>query len=186
MKRELVIAAMLSAISVHAPADVVQQSPTGFTVHIEQTLPYSNEQVYAGLGDLPGWWSSAHSFSGSAANLSIDLRADGCFCESWQGGSVEHLRVIAALPGREVRLRGGLGPLQKMPVDGLMQWRIVPQGEKSVLTWEYRVWGGEANQLQRIAAPVDSVLSEQFLSLTRYLQAGAGRKESAGEIEGDS
>ena len=185
MKRTLIITALLSVISVHAVAEVIQQSPTSFTVHIEQILPYSSEEVYAGLESLPGWWSSAHSFSGSAANLSIDLRAGGCFCEHWDGGSVEHLRVIAALPGREVRLRGGLGPLQKMPVDGLMQWRIVPQGDKAVLTWEYRVWGGEENQLQRIAAPVDSVLAEQFLSLTRYLQAGDGRKQGAGETDGE-
>ncbi|WP_346839665.1 hypothetical protein [Microbulbifer sp. SAOS-129_SWC] len=170
MSLRIGVALVLWSLAASAAADVLQQSPEGFTLRLERTLPQRSEQVYAGLAALPRWWNPAHSFSGSAANLSIDLRAGGCFCERWKGGSVEHLHVIAALPGREVRLRGGLGPLQQMPVSGLMQWRLVPQGDKTVLTWEYRVWGSAENQLQRIATAVDGVLAEQLTALAQYLQ----------------
>lgn len=44
--------------------------------------------------------------------------------------------MSCALPEREVQLGGGLGPLQAMPVNGLMQWRIVPEGENAALTRE--------------------------------------------------
>jgi len=171
MKGKIVAVALLIGLASTAAADVLQQSPEGFTLRLERTLPRSSAEVYAGLQQLPRWWNPAHSFSGSAANLSLELRAGGCFCERWEGGSVEHLHVIVALPGREVRLRGALGPLQQLPVNGLMQWRIVPQGEKTVLTWEYRVWGNADNQLQRIAGAVDGVLAEQLGALVQYLQA---------------
>ncbi|MFC6635388.1 ATPase [Microbulbifer taiwanensis] len=153
-------------------AEVISQSPGEFAIRLEQELEQNSASVYRGLASLPEWWNPAHSYSGSAGNLSMELRAGGCFCERWDQASVEHLRVIYALPEREVRLSGGLGPLQSMPVSGLMQWRIVPQGDKSLLTWEYRVWGSSANKLDAIAEPVNSVLAEQFRALKVYLEKG--------------
>lgn len=151
-------------------AEVVSQSAGEFSIKLEQELTQDSATIYRGLASLPAWWNPAHSYSGSAKNLSMELRAGGCFCERWEQASVEHLRVIYALPDREVRLSGGLGPLQSMPVNGLMQWRIVPLGDTSLLTWEYRVWGSEANNLDKIAEPVDTVLKEQFESLREFLE----------------
>ncbi|WP_323843922.1 hypothetical protein [Microbulbifer magnicolonia] len=148
----------------------MSKSPSEFSIRLEQELARDGASIYRGLADLPQWWNPAHSYSGAAENLSMELRAGGCFCEQWKEASVEHLRVIYALPGREVRLSGGLGPLQSMPVSGLMRWRIVPQGDKSLLTWEYRVWGSSANNLDKIAEPVNTVLAEQFKALKDYLE----------------
>ncbi|SDZ76879.1 ATPase [Microbulbifer marinus] len=151
-------------------AEVVTKSAGEFSIKLEQELAQDSAAVYRGLASLPAWWNPVHSYSGSAENLSMELRAGGCFCERWDEASVEHLRVIYVVPGREVRLSGGLGPLQSMPVNGLMQWRIVSLGEKSLLTWEYRVWGSNANNLHVIAEPVNSVLKEQFGALRDYLE----------------
>ncbi|SHG05249.1 hypothetical protein SAMN04487965_3200 [Microbulbifer donghaiensis] len=151
-------------------AEVVSKSASEFSIKLEQELDTDSATIYRGLASLPAWWNPAHSYSGSSDNLSMELRAGGCFCERWERASVEHLRVIYAMPDREVRLSGGLGPLQSMPVSGLMQWRIVPVGDKSLLTWEYRVWGSSANNLDMIAEPVNSVLKEQFDALRNYLE----------------
>lgn len=48
-----------------------------------------------------------------------------------------------------------------MPVSGLIQQKVVPQGEKSLLAREYRVWGVAARGMDRVAEPVISALAEQ-------------------------
>ena len=68
-----------------------------------------------------------HTVSKDAANLSLELRAGGCFCERLKdGGSVQHLQVAYTAPWAGLRLRGALGPLQMEGVDGALAWRISP------------------------------------------------------------
>lgn len=152
-----------------AHSDVVKKSDSEFFIRLEMLLDHNSQAVYRGLAELPAWWNPSHSHSGEAANLSFELQAGSCFCERWGQSSVEHMRVLYAVEGREVRLEGGLGPLQAMPVSGLMRWRLVPQGEKTVLTWEYSVWGNASNQLQRLADPVNDVLAQQMQGMADYL-----------------
>ncbi|WP_237060746.1 hypothetical protein [Microbulbifer sediminum] len=172
-------AAWAFALACASPSAEVLHSEGGeFAIRNEVDLDVPSEEVFAGLAALPQWWSADHSYSGDADNFSFDLAAGGCFCERWGGASVEHLRVIYSVPDREVRLRGGLGPLQGLPVNGLMRWRIVPRGAGATLTWEYRVWGAASNQLDRIAGPVDQVLGQQLSSLAGYLGEKAGHQVS--------
>ena len=159
----------LAVSSGFAQSEVLQKSDSEFVIRLERLLDHNSQTVYRGLAELPAWWNPSHSHSGEAANLSFELQAGGCFCERWGQSSVEHLRVIYAVDGREVRLEGGLGPLQTMPVNGLMRWRLVPQGEKTALTWEYSVWGNASSQLERLADPVSDVLAEQVQGLADYL-----------------
>ena len=44
--------------------------------------------------DVGRWWNPEHSYSGVAANFSIDARAGGCFCERLKDGSVAHMTVV--------------------------------------------------------------------------------------------
>lgn len=69
-----------------------------------------------------------------------------------------------------MRLTGGLWPLLAMPLSGLMEWKVVLQGEKSLLTWEYRALGVAARGMGRVAEPVNSVLAEQMGTLVEFLQ----------------
>ena len=56
--------------------------------------------------------------------LEEELKAGGCLCEKIpaEGGSVEHLRIVFARPGRLLRAQGGLGPLQGEAVVGTLTW----------------------------------------------------------------
>lgn len=150
-------------------AEVIHKAKSSFSIRFEEVIARDNAAVFKALGQLPEWWSSDHTYSGSAGNLSMELLAGGCFCERWDDSSVEHLRVIFALQDREVRLTGGLGPLQSLPVNGLMQWRITPAESGSILTWEYQVWGAPGTNLEALAAPVEQVLGEQLRGLTEFL-----------------
>ncbi|WP_237068277.1 hypothetical protein [Microbulbifer guangxiensis] len=152
-------------------AEVVHSAGASFSIRFEESIPRNNTEVYRALGRLPEWWSRDHTYSGDTANLSMELRAGGCFCERWNDSSVEHLRVVFALQDREVRLRGGLGPLQSLPVNGLMQWRITPaESGGSILTWDYQVWGAPGANLEPLAGPVEQVLGEQLKSLKAFLE----------------
>lgn len=156
-------------------ATVVHQDASEFTLRHEAELNQSSAEVYRALAALPQWWDPAHSYSGSADNFTFELAAGSCFCERWGEASVEHLRVLYSVPEREVRLRGALGPLQNMPVNGLLRWRIVPSGKGAVLTWEYQVWGAASSKLDRMAAAVDRVLAQQLESMRGYLESEAPR-----------
>jgi uncharacterized protein YndB with AHSA1/START domain len=98
-------------------------TPNGFEVATMATIAAPPDRVYAVFGEVGHWWDSSHTFSRDAANLSMELRAGGCFCERLKdGGSVQHLQVVYAAPGQELRLRGALGPLQTEGVDGTLSW----------------------------------------------------------------
>ncbi|MEX0600366.1 MAG: hypothetical protein WD205_06975, partial [Rhodothermales bacterium] len=56
----------------------------GFSIRHEAVVEAAPAAVYEMLVDNVGrWWSPSHTYSGDAANLSIDARPGGCFCERW-------------------------------------------------------------------------------------------------------
>ena len=146
-------------------------SPSGYLVTHTAELAGSPAAAYAALGEIGKWWNGSHTYSGVAANLAVELRAGGCFCESWgEGNSIEHARVIHAAPGKVLRLEGGLGPLQDMAIAGVMTFAFAEAEGKTRLTFTYRVRGAEAN-LDKSAAIVDKVLGEQVGRFAAYVNA---------------
>ena len=110
-----------------ASAEVKSVTANGFEVATTGTIAAPSDRVYAALGEVGHWWDPSHTFSRDATNLSIELRAGGCFCERLKdGGSVQHLQVVYAAPGQGLRLRGALGPLQTEGVDGTLNWTLKP------------------------------------------------------------
>lgn len=100
----------------------------------------------------------------------MEMRPGGCFCETLPGGGVEHLRVIQARPGALLLLTGGLGPLAAEPVAGTLRFAISAGASGSTrLVMTYRVAGPVTGGTDKIAAPVDAVLGQQFSRLTRLL-----------------
>ena len=159
--RKIVLLALLA--SAPAQAEIKSSTPAGFEVERKTFVLATPEAVYAQIGRIGEWWNPAHSYSGKAANLRLDLRAGGCFCESiGPGASVEHMRVIYADPKVGIRLSGGLGPLQKEAVTGTLSWSFKELGSGTEVTQNYIVSGYARGGLQGLAAPVDKVLSEQF------------------------
>ena len=155
-----------------AEAEVKSVAPNGFEVVDTVTVQAPPEQIYAALGKIGQWWSSAHTFSRDAANLSLDLKAGGCFCERLKnGGSVQHLLVVYAAPGEGLRLRGALGPLQMEGVDGTLAWTLKPSEGGTIVTQSYVVGGYIRSGMDNWAPKVDAVLHEQLDRVKRFVEA---------------
>lgn len=169
-RRSLGLASALLTILCAPPvqAEVKSADDTGFFVGGTQDIAAVPAAVWARLVKPAQWWDSAHTWSGQAANLSLDPRAGGCFCEGLPArGSSEHMRVVRADPGRQMILSGALGPLQTEPVSGVLTIRLAAKDGRTVLTWSYAASGLRGIKGTAIAGPVDTVMSLQFASLAK-------------------
>jgi hypothetical protein len=173
----VVTAAIAAAALVPAPragADVLSSSPVGFTVRSEASLGASSESSYNALTrHIASWWNPNHTFSGDSKNLTLDARAGGCFCEALpDNGSVRHMEVVFASPGKTLRMIGALGPLQGSGLAGSMTWGFQDEGDSTRVVLTYSVGGYCGEDIQEIAPVVDSVLNEQLLRLKAYVETG--------------
>jgi uncharacterized protein YndB with AHSA1/START domain len=157
-------AAALVAFAAPASGDVVDRSPSGFTIRTSVQVAAPADRVYRALVDVGSWWGNDHTYTGDAKNMSIAPVPGGCFCEKLpNGGGVEHGRVVNVVPGTLLRLNGALGPLQELGVTGSLTWQIAgSQGAQgSTVTMTYVVGGYASGGLEKLAPLVDQVLSQQ-------------------------
>jgi len=175
MRRILPAACCLLLWPSVARADVVDSSASGFTVKIVVQVAAPPANVYRALIDRVGaWWDSSHTFSGSAANLSIDAAPGGCFCERLpNGGGVRHMTVVYVDPGKLLRLSGGLGPMQDMAVAGAMTWKLTDASGKTTVEVTYKVGGYAPGGVDSIAKAVDGVLAAQIQRLKKFVETDA-------------
>jgi uncharacterized protein YndB with AHSA1/START domain len=169
-----VAAALLAFERISARAAVIETTTNGF--YIEQTthINASPDRVYAALTEPAKWWDPAHTFSGSAASLTLDPRAGGCFCENLpNGGSVQHLIVVEADPGNTLRLRGPLGPFQGQGVDGALTFTLKAVTGGTNLTLDNVVGGYLKGGFAKWPALADTMLAEQLIRLKRYIETGS-------------
>lgn len=156
-------------------AEIADAAPGGFTVRLELEIEANREALYdAAVGRISEWWSSDHTFSGDAANMYIEQKLGGCFCETFgEDGGVIHMLVTFLNRGRMIRLTGGLGPLGLMGVSGNMTWEFneIDSGTQWVVT--YTIGGYSAAGLDKIAGPVDQTLAEQMQRLKALIENGA-------------
>src|ERR1700693_1962429 len=88
------VLAVAASISGPAAAEGLSAGQNGFEVRKTVRVAAAPDKAYAALLQPSRWWNSEHTFSGSAANLVLDARAGGCWCETLpDGGSVENLHV---------------------------------------------------------------------------------------------
>src|SRR5687768_2217710 len=168
-------AAVLVITPAVANAEVVDRSPGGFTVRTVVTIAASPERSFRALvDDIGRWWESSHTFSGDAGNLRLEARPGGCFCETLpKAGGVTHAIVTNVIPGELLRMSGGLGPLQEYAVTGTLTWRFAAAGQGTTATMTYVAGGYFPGGLEKIAAPVDQVLSGQLQRLKAFLEGTA-------------
>lgn len=163
------------AIAAPAVAEVKSTADSGFEVVSVATTTAKPDAVYAALATPGAWWSDEHTYSGDSANMTIDARAGGCFCERMaDGGTIEHGRIIYAQPGKTLRFTGGLGPLQSEAVTGTMTWTIERDGEGAKVTQRYVASGYMTGGLKSLAPLVDKVLAQQLAGLKAHLDKPAG------------
>lgn len=159
-------------------AAVTAQQPNGFAIKQRVDVTADPFAVYALLQQPSRWWNGEHSYSGDARNMTLDARVGGCFCEAiaakdgLHAGSVEHGRVIYAVPGRTLRLVGSLGPLQAEAVTGTLTFTLEPLGSGGTrIDMTYVVGGYVRGGAEKLAGAVDGVLGQQLQGLKRVADA---------------
>jgi uncharacterized protein YndB with AHSA1/START domain len=167
-----------AAMAAPAHAAVTGSSEAGFATERSVEIAASAEAVYSLLTAPGRWWNDGHTYSGDSANMTIDARAGGCFCETipakaGPGGSIEHGRVIYAMPGKQLRLAGALGPLQTEAVVGTLDFAITPTGKGVKVVMTYVVGGYLRGGAAKLAPLVDQVLGEQLAGLKQAAESGA-------------
>jgi hypothetical protein len=155
-----------------AVAEVSAMTSSAFELRETAHIAAAPDKVYALLIQPAHWWSSDHTFSGNAANMTLDARAGGCWCETLAGGgSVEHLRVVYVAPGKSLRLRGALGPFQGLAVDGVMTWSVKAVGDGADLTFSYLVAGYSKDGFDDLSKSADRVLGDQLAQLKKIVES---------------
>lgn len=176
MTRLASLAATMATLLALAPAlraETSAVSATGFTSSFSLEVDSDPDKVWTAFTQLPRWWSGMHTWSGQAANLSLDAQAGGCWCERWgEGQSVQHARVVLAQPGSVLRLHGSLGPLQDLPVQGVLTFATARRDGATRLRVSYRVGGPPDAGLEKLAPLVDRVIGEQVARLKTYIETG--------------
>lgn len=176
--RALIFVALSAAVATAAQAEVKDTAGTGFTLENAVVVPVDAATAWQALVDEVGqWWSADHTWWGDASKLSIEPRAGGCFCEIDGERQASHMTVVFVDPGKTLRLTGGLGPLQGMGLDGVMEWRLAPAEEGGTrIVLSYRAGGYTPDDLGAFAPAVDGVQREQLQRLVDHL-AGKSQDE---------
>jgi uncharacterized protein YndB with AHSA1/START domain len=174
MGMRLNTAVLFAFAALFAKAEIVDSAASGFTVKTTLNIKAAPDEVYSKLvHDIGDWWSSAHTFSGDAHNLSIEDRQGGCFCEKLpNNGFSRHLEVITVMPGKRLVLSGALGPMQTVAATGSMQIQLAAADGGTKLDIVYTATGYQPKGMTSWAAPVDMVLAEQFTRLKNYIETG--------------
>ncbi|MCK9219601.1 MAG: hypothetical protein M0P47_06085 [Bacteroidales bacterium] len=150
-------------------AAIIDSSFYGFTIRHQIVVNTPPDTLFKALVNIGKWWNPEHTFSGSSANLSIQPRANGCFCERLEnGGSVKHMTVIYYDPPKTLRLQGAIGPLQSMAVNAIMTFLLMPDGATTRIFVTYTVNGYSPEGLNKLATVVDALVGEQIERLKSY------------------
>ena len=169
------LAALALAGAAPAAAELRTAATASFVSHHAVEVAQPVAQVWRAVLRPQEWWT--HTWSGDPANLSLEPRAGGCFCEripvsdSWQVGSAEHARVVLVMPDRTLRLSGGLGPLQGEAVAATLTITLEPVAAGGTrIGWTYIVAGAGAGDLTGLGPAVDAVQGELLASLAAHLE----------------
>lgn len=161
------------AIATPAMADVISAADGRFTVRETAHVKASADHVWKVMTWPQDWWSKDHSWSGDVTNMWMSSRPGGCWCERLPGGGfAEHMRMVKAEPGKSLVMRGALGPLQSLPLTGVMEWKVAAaeQGGNTII-FTYTVSGNVKGGLESWAGPVDGVLSDAIQRLAKAADA---------------
>lgn len=176
-------------------AEVRDVSESGFTIQLGIDVPAAPAEAWNALLAPSRWWNAAHTFSQSSANLSIDPRAGGCFCEVLPNlqspnaaprGSVEHMRIIYLERPRALRMSGAIGPLQAGAGTGTLTVILKSHEAGTRVLWEYAYGGYLRGDVPAAAAQTDKMLADQLIRLGGQLGARPKVSTSAKSAASDA
>ncbi len=175
MRHVLAIILIVSSLfSTAVIAEVLDAASGGFSIVHQVTVDASRKDAWrAAIDEVDQWWSSDHTISANAGNMSINPKVQGCFCESLgDGAGVVHMTVTFVNPNVLLRLTGGLGPLGLMGVNGNMTWEFFDVEAGTTVRFSYAVGGYRPGGLDAIAGPVDYVIGEALQRLKAHVETG--------------
>ena len=174
MKAKLIPITLIAwMVPVLAKAEVVSSGQQGFQIKITQTVPVAAEMAYQQFLRVNEWWHRDHTWFGDAQALSISPQVGGCFCEINGEQQALHMTVTYVEPNKELRMTGGLGPLQMLGVHGGMSWSFKPLSDVATeISLHYQVTGYTESGLDKLANIVEQVQALQFKRLVNKLTPG--------------
>ncbi|MEN8719096.1 MAG: SRPBCC domain-containing protein [Oceanococcaceae bacterium] len=149
-----------------AAAEVVASSDAHYVLRHEALSNDSPAALWQRLIHPQRWWSPAHTYSGDAAHLRLDAQAGGVWREDWDGGSVRHGTVLAALPGTMLRLDAPFGPLAGAGAHVVWTITLHADGDGTRVQFDEVASGPPSAKLAQLAPAVDGVKSEALRRLT--------------------
>jgi uncharacterized protein YndB with AHSA1/START domain len=160
------------ALALPVQAEVKQAQADSMLLEFNARIAAPPAAAFDSMVHIERWWSSEHTYSGSASNMSLSAEPGGCFCERWKDGAVEHGRVVFVQRDQLLRLVAPLGPLQARALSAVLTFQLTPAEGGTVLAVSYRVNGSSASALDKSAPAVDGVLSEAVQRLKRLIETG--------------
>lgn len=165
------VATFLIAASGHAA--VLESNASGFAIEEKADIGVAPDKVYAALIHPEKWWNPRHTFSGNAADLSLDAKAGGCLCETLpNGGSVQHLTVVTAMPDKLIVFRGAMGPFQSQGVEGAMTIALTPKNGGTELVLDNNYGGFVKGGMGKWPQAADAMLADLVQHLKYYAENG--------------
>jgi len=163
--RAILIAAF-ALLAQPAAAEVVARSENAFTLRFATTVAADADRIPASLEALPEWWDGAHSHTGDAANLSLDLAPGGCWCEKMPDGTdFDHGQTKTVGPDR-VLFHAPFGPLRGPATRADLEMTWAQGADGLTLVWTMTV---EGDGVGAMADPVDGVMGAGFRRWAQHL-----------------
>jgi uncharacterized protein YndB with AHSA1/START domain len=163
------VGAMALLLATPATAEVVHSKANGFELRYSTVVPSAPKPAMEAFARVNQWWDAAHTYSGKADNLSLQLKAGGCFCEHFaDGGGVEHLHVTYVDLGKRLVMTGALGPLLYEATTGVMDVQFKPAGTGTEVILNYRVAGFANGGADKLAPLVDKVMGGMMARFAAY------------------
>ncbi|WP_190276562.1 SRPBCC family protein [Tsuneonella flava] len=192
------LAGMPALLTAHgARAEVMQADASLFVTRDSVVVKTDTLATWLMLIKPGEWWNSGHTWSGDATNLTLTPQGGGCFCEGIPAkptanspglaGSAQHMEVVLAEPGKALRMRGALGPLQSEPVQGVLTITMKAADEGGTrIVWEYVVGGVLRYPPDTISKAVDGVMSQQLNGLADKLGRIEAGEDKLDKVEQDA
>ena len=126
---------LLATMASPAQAAVIKSAPDGFVSESSAVIGVKPARMWRALTNWSNWWDKAHSYSGKAEAIHLDPRGGGLLLERWDKNSVQHAVVLSAVAPSSLRMSGGFGPLQALPVNAILEFSLRGEGFSRLLNY---------------------------------------------------